>query len=132
MFCAACSSKQGVEQTVVVPKNAPSTSILVLKNTFTPTLSTDTMYAVDDTYFEMGLTSVTTASNKFYLAQRSIEKSAQPYRSVTLYMVKPDSSVLRFKESTHFLNYMDSVGYEMQTSKEHSNGWDYVFKKKSI
>ena len=129
IFCVSCSTKQTVEGVEQVDESRHS--ILVLKNTFTVEGSIDTLYYVDDTYFEMGLTSITNANGRSYLTQRKIEDTKQPYRNVTLYMIKPDSSVLRFNGCTDFLNYMDSIGYEMENSKEHRYGWDYVFKKKA-
>jgi hypothetical protein len=93
-------------------------------------INKDSMTIVNSPYFEISITSVNNGEK--YMATKQIEKPqvGKIFKSVTLNLVDSSGTVIYFKESTEFLNYMEARGYNMVDQEKQRFGSDYTFKKR--
>jgi hypothetical protein len=90
----------------------------------------DSTYLLNSDYFEIELQSY--KNGEYFKAEKDLIKP-QPFENfklVTLRIIDKNGNSIEFKNSTDFLNFMSSNGYEMQDQKELKNYTKYTFKKK--
>lgn len=138
LVAVGCGSKQVQELQAEAPVENPAPppelpALLVKKFTTVKDVNTDTTYQVLDAYFEIALSSVTKDEGRHYIAVRDIERPrvGKPYRSVSIALIDSAEQILKFKDSTDFLNFMAARGYDMVSDKPNKFGSEYTFKKKT-
>lgn len=86
--------------------------------------------SVTSDYFEISLMSINKGAA--FIGENDIErpKMGVPFHKISFDIVDKSGEIIKFKESTEFLNYMSSHGYSMVDQKKERFHTDYTFKKK--
>jgi hypothetical protein len=84
---------------------------------------------VTSDYFEVSLSALIDGT---YEGEKTIEESTSVvnYKYIFFQISDKDGVLIKFKESTEFLNFMSAHGYEMIDQVKNRYGGDYTFKKK--
>ena len=89
----------------------------------------DSTYLLNSDYFEIELQSY--KNGEYFKAEKDLIKP-QPFeifKLVTLRIIDKNGNSIEFKNSTDFLNFMSSNGYEMQEKINHINTTEHKHMK---
>lgn len=90
----------------------------------------ETISEVTSDYFEVSLSAYDHFN--YYKGERDLvaPTSIENFKSVFFTIIDKNGNDIQFKESTEFLNFMSTHGYEMVDQIKNEYGGDYTFKKK--
>lgn len=135
IFCPRNSASQGIQNalnTVKITQSKPvyiSTYTSFKKKDGEMGLKTE-VSKLNTVYFEIDLMSV--SADNTNRAEKEVEPltSLETLHSVSIRITNKESDPILFNNSTDFLNFMDTRGYEMKDQQKRRFGISYTFKKK--
>jgi thioredoxin-related protein len=136
LIASACSNNNSNQNNPsnTNSKEASSTNKELFVNKLTASIVDDKeerkeeLLKINDEYFEINLEK----QNQHYIAVKDIENivSGSNIKHVSISIVDDSGQLIRFNNSTEFLNHISDRGYELVNQKNDNDKTHYTFKKK--